>query len=122
MKLNLLSTDSKPTILLLDLPALIDTGAELSVCNLTPAIFEQLFFNNFKDKRLGSINGFGGEAKGIEYTVLSLKIGTLNLTDVKFVVPDNPTTRYKFILAGTLFSEYPYRIDMINRELTIECD
>ncbi len=120
MKLQLKKDDIKPSFELLGLEALLDTGAEISVCNLSQAIFEQIFMNNFKDKEEYCINGFGGMAKGVKYTILTLIIGDMTFTNIPIFVPDKPTTKYKFIIAGTLFSDFSYTISMKEKILEIK--
>ena len=112
MILKLKKDDIKPAFDFMGLTALLDTGAEISVCNLSQAVFEQIFMNNFMNKEEYFINGFGGKSKGVKYTILTLVVGDMTFTQVPIFVPDTPTTKYKFIIAGTLFSPYSYTIDM----------
>ena len=122
MKVIELSERSRMPVFFLfsNIEALFDTGAEISVCNITAEMFELVFADNCRKLFRSSINGFGGKAEGTCYTVKHLEFGGMKFEDVPFFIPDEPTTRYKFIIAGTVLSDYPYCIDMHRHTLTVE--
>ena len=111
-------TKDRPIITVMSLDALIDTGAEISVCNLSPAVFELI--TDYKEKTKYSIKGFGGECTGTKYILRSFNIGELQFRDVPFFVPDEPMEdKYKFILAAPLFQDVYYAFDMPNHKMII---
>ena len=114
-----LSENSKrPVITVMGLEALVDTGAELSVFNMSSNVFERLF--EYKDKSKSGVTGYGGECYGTKYIVKTLKIGNeITLSDVPFFVPDTPTTEHILVLAATAFEGTIYEIDTLEHRLTI---
>ena len=118
-ELTLLEDARVPIFQLLGLRAVFDTGAEISVCNLSRDVFEHIFANNCTCLGQSGISGFGGEAQGYKYKIFSLKIGDMDLKNVEFFIPDESKVRHKIVLAGTVFKDYAYTIDMSNHKLTI---
>ena len=118
-KTKLLNDYKLPAFKYLELEALFDTGAYISVCTLSRAVFELMFPNNFKYWGEGAVQGFGGEAKGDLYQVISTEIAGVKFNNVNFFIPHEPTIDFKFVITGTLFKDCPYTIDMVNHELQI---
>ncbi len=111
-------TKDRPVIKVMSLDALIDTGAEISVCNLSPAVFELI--TEYKEKTPYTIKGFGGECSGTKYILRNFSVGELKFQDVPFFIPDEPMDdKYKFILAAPLFLQVYYAFDMPNHKMII---
>lgn len=82
-RLNLDATQKRPVIKIMSLDAMIDTGAEISVCNLPENVFELIF--EYESKEAFSIYGFGRECEGTKYIIRKLEIGEMVFTDVPFL-------------------------------------
>ena len=116
--LNLDQNNDRPIIQIMHLDALIDTGAEISVCNLSAEIFEILF--EYKSKSPDVIRGYGGLCHGQKYIIRELNISSLSFKDVPMFVPDEPMDdKYKFIIASPLFKQTYFAFDMIERKMII---
>ena len=120
MTIELLNNYQKPVFTYMMMPALLDTGADVSVCNLTKEVFELIFVNNCKNIGRYKVTGYGGTSDGFMYTVLQTEIAGINFKNVKFFIPDTPSVRHKFVIAGTLFADYEYAINMREHTMTIK--
>lgn len=117
--IDLLDDYDMPTLEFMKLETLFDTGANKSVANFAASMFELVFQDKILKVSDSYISGYGGIVYGKDYLISSINISGLNFKDVIIFVPDTPTTRFKLILAGTLFSKWVYQIDMIHHKLTI---
>lgn len=118
----LLDNFEMPVFKFMNLETLFDTGANKSVANFSDNMFKLIFGNKIKSQTPGEVSGFGGTSKGTDYVISEIDISGVKLKDVTFFVPKQPLKRFKFILAGTLLSKYPYEINMPEHAMTIKTD
>ena len=107
----------RPVVEFMGLNALIDSGADISVCNLTANVFELIF--EYESKTRSHITGFGGKCEGYGYLVKKINVGTETFYDVPFFVPDVVTSEENFVISGSVFQNYAYEIDMKNHVMTL---
>ena len=110
---------SRHVITVYDYDALIDTGADITVCTLPKAAIQKKF--NILGQTDRTVDSASGEMAGTIYIVEEFIVGDLVMQGVPIFSPNNKTTlKTKFTLGKDLFDGLIYEFNTIDYKFTIK--
>ena len=121
MKKFVLPLDKKnqrPVTKLYGVNTIVDTGAVIPTFSIPTYILERTFHGE-KILDNATIGGFGGKSTGCIYALKNFKVGDMVFEHLEVFVPDNPVTKYPFLLSATMFYGTDYDINTITGEMTV---
>lgn len=97
--------------------ALLDTGAEIPVFTLGPAMMRDIGGSFVTSDAW--FTGFGGRITGDLYRI-DIKIGSIKYRSLPVICIHDPTMKFEFILPATLFTGFCYTINDNAKMLTVD--
>lgn len=119
-------SQDRPVISISGLDALVDTGAECCVCNLSPAVIPTIY--PVKRRWKDSIWGLAekkrlkeSEIKGTYFVIRDFQIDKLHFKNLKLFVPDEELAiAQKFIIGSAVWKRFRKTVDPFTSEIILE--